>query len=112
MPHYADGTEAKVGDQVTGKLYNSEGIKAGVIVSITPGQESCNAMVQFCQVMPRGAEKPRMALRTPPSDERDPNAITYVSRVVRGEAHGSAGDESDVYVCADYCATNELTKVG
>jgi hypothetical protein len=113
MPHYADGKEAKVGDQVVGKLYNSGAEpKAGVIISITPGAESCNAMVQFTQVMPRGAEKPRMAVRTPPSDERDPNAITYLSRVVRGEQHGSSGPESDAYVCADYCATNELTKVG
>jgi hypothetical protein len=105
MPHYADGTEARVGDQVVGRLYNSgPDPKAGVIVSVTPGVESCNATVQFSQVVPTGSERPRMAVRSDPD--------TYMSRAVRGEQHGSAGPESDVYVCSDYCATNELTKVG
>lgn len=113
MPHYADGTEAKVGDQVTGKLYNSEGIKAGVIVSITPGAESCNAQVQFVEakpiidaVMP---EAPRMCLhgKGAPDDSHAPFA-----RIVKGEQHGSSGPMFVVFQCADYCATNELTKVG
>jgi len=109
MPHYADGTEAKVGDQVTGKLYNSEGIKAGVIISITPDQESCNAQVQFTEtkpivdaVMP---EAPRMALFSKDGESR-------LTRIVKGEAHGSQGPEFVVFQCADYCATNELTRVG
>lgn len=104
MPHYKDGSEAKVGDQVVGKLYNSgPEPKAGVIISITPGAESCNAMVQFTEVraldgavMP---EAPRMAL---PAG----------SRQLKGEAHGSSGPEFIAFPCADYCATNELTKVG
>jgi len=112
MPHYADGTECKVGDQVIAPVFNSGGPKAGVVISITPGVESCNAMVQFAVAVARGEGKPRMAVQTPRSDERDPNVVTWLSRVVRGEQHGNAGAEFDVYVCADYCDTNKLTKVG
>lgn len=114
MPHYADGTEAKVGDQVAGKLYNSgPEPKAGVIISITPGAESCNAQVQFVEakpivdgVMP---EAPRMCLhgKGAPSDSHAPFA-----RTVQGEQHGSSGPLFVIFQCADYCATNELTKVG
>lgn len=112
MPHYADGTEAKVGDQVIGRLYNSgPTLKAGVIISITPGVESCNAMVQFTEAVayetdPGGedAAPPRMAVR-------DSNQLA-LKRVVRGEQHGSAGATFHLFTCADYCATNELTKVG
>ncbi len=112
MPHYADGSEAKVGDQVVGKLYNSgPAPKAGVIISVTPGAESCNAMVQFTEAVPyeadpggEDAKPPRMALR-------DVDGIA-IKRVVRGEQHGSAGATFHLFTCADYCATNELTKVG
>lgn len=115
MPHYKDGTEAKVGDQVIGRLYNSgPEPKAGVIVSITPGAESCNAMVQFAEAVKRepgaasdmpGAPLPRMMII-------DPKTGVPNFRVAKGEAHGSAGDEFAIFTCADYCATNELTKVG
>ncbi len=116
MPYYADGTEAKVGDQVTGKLYNSEGIKAGVIVSITPGQESCNAKVSFLEALKKPGEAvapvtPRMALFTKAETESDERGRP-MCRIVRGENHGDAGDKFVVYQCEDYCATNQLNKVG
>jgi len=104
MPHYKDGSEAKVGDHVVGKLYNSgPEPKAGVIISITPGTESCNAQVQFCEAKPvedefKLPEAPRMA-----------NGQT---RMVQGEQHGSSGPRFVLFTCVDYCATNELTKVG
>lgn len=114
MPHYRDGTEAHVGDQVIGRLYNSgPEPKAGVIVSITPGVESCNAMVQFTEAVKRdptvptdipGAPLPRMLV----IDQQKGPAF----RVAKGEAHGSAGEEYALFTCSDYCATNELTKVG
>lgn len=107
MPHYKDGTEAKIGDQVFGKLYNTEGVRCGTIISITPGSESCNAQVQFTDVQPYlksiadGASPiPRMALY-PPSP-----------RIVKTRNHGTEGEEVALYDCVDYCAINELTKVG
>lgn len=112
MAHYADGTEAKVGDQVVGKLYNSgPDKKAGTIISVTPGVESCNAMVQFtdAQLTSIGDEgiiglakvtRPRMAVH----DEQP--------RLVKGLVHGTSGPMYALTTCVDYCATNELTKVG
>lgn len=47
IPHYSDGTEAKVGDLVVGTTYNQSETLEGTIVSITPGSEACNAIVQF-----------------------------------------------------------------
>lgn len=106
MPHYADGTEAKVGDHVFGKLYNTEGVRAGTIISITPGAESCNALVGFLVAL-LGAETlppaPRMTVIG--------SNGTQLVRIIRGEQHGSSGPAFALYECADYCATNELTKV-
>lgn len=116
MPHYKDGTEAKVGDQVVGQLYNTPGVRAGTIVSITPGQESCNAMVGFLVAVPRAEYKPddravsgspiRMAVPF------DSGSAWIRNREIRGEQHGTSGAEFMLVECADYCAVNELTKVG
>ena len=112
MPHYADGSEAKVGDQVTGVLYNSgPAPKAGTIISITPGTESCNAMVQYTEAVPHeldpGGEDPkvpRMAVRVAHQ--------LPIWRDVQGEQHGAAGPTVRLFTCADYTETKQLTKVG
>lgn len=110
MPHYADGTEAKVGDQVVGKLYNTPGKRAGTIISITPGVESCNAMVGFLVPVglpTDGGTLPRMAVHDGDAADSRPR-----SRRMRPQSHGSVGDPYTLVECADYCAINELTKVG
>lgn len=110
MPHYADGTEAKIGDQVTGKLYNTVGVVAGTIVSITPAQDNCNAMVQFTKVAPLDSSgaltveaTPRMAVR----DQAGP-----IAHIRKTRDHQTAGEPMALVICADYCAINELAKVG
>lgn len=45
MPHYADGTLAKVGDVVLGNSYNKGGVFVGVIKKITSEGATCNAVV-------------------------------------------------------------------
>jgi len=51
MPHFKDGSEAKVGDRVRFPHQAWDGQKSyptkreGVITDITPGSESCNALV-------------------------------------------------------------------
>lgn len=112
MPHYQDGTEAKVGDQVFGKLYNTEGMRAGTIISITPGVESCNAMVGFLTTVrvgenntDKGDKMPRMQII-----DKDRDAVRL--RSIHGEQHGSSGPLFMLVECADYCAVNELTKIG
>lgn len=44
MPHYKDGTEAHIGDIVTGKDWSGETVIAHV-VHITPSAQSCNMTV-------------------------------------------------------------------
>jgi hypothetical protein len=109
MPHYEDGAPAAIGDQVYGKLYNTPGVRAGTIVSITPGVDSCNCMVQFQVSVPVDEDgkstPPRMRLAKSDGTPLEP-------RRTRSEQHGSSGPEIDVYDCVDYCAIKELTKVG
>jgi len=110
MPHYADGTPAKVGDQVFGQFFNTPGVRAGTIISITPGHEQCNAMIQFTEAVmcPEGGSIdhtmfPRMAIRD--------DLGVPLQRVVRGEAHGASGPTYALFACADYCDTNKLTRL-
>lgn len=114
MPHYKDGTEARVGDQVAGKLYNTPGVRAGTIISITPGVESCNAMVGFVVAVPAdnraSVQDPGSPIRMAVHDKAGDTA-NIRSRTVRGEQHGAAGATYDLIECADYCAINELTKL-
>jgi len=46
--HYKNGREAKVGDPVIVKDYNV--VRAGVIHSLIPGAEQCNAQVCYPQM--------------------------------------------------------------
>lgn len=116
MPHYADGTEAKIGDQVFGVLYNSgPEPKAGTIISLTPGTDSCNAQVQFTEVMRANQPGEVGGVEPVPADRIPRMALTGDDgrkqvRVVRGEHHGTSGFLYGVAVCVDYCATKELTK--
>jgi len=53
MPHYKDGTPAKVGDVVRGKGYNVKGPDGklaeiiGQVLSVTPGAENCNIQLAY-----------------------------------------------------------------
>lgn len=55
MPHYADGTEAKVGDLVRGKGYNVRGLDGelaeivGLVHRVNPGANQCNIQVILLQ---------------------------------------------------------------
>ena len=57
MPHYKDGTPAKVGDIVVGKGYNQKDDSgelatiAAIVVGISPGSDSCNVSL----LIPNGA---------------------------------------------------------
>lgn len=94
--HYANGREAQVGDQVVGRVYNTPGVVAGTLVSVTPGQDSCNAMVEFIAAAPPGKTQPRMLVATEPA------------RIQKTQQHGSAGPEVAVYLCRDYTHCGNL----
>jgi hypothetical protein len=51
MPHYKDGTLAKDGDIVKGKPYNTYREVVGVIAAINPGEDTCNCLVLFPEMM-------------------------------------------------------------
>ena len=51
MPHYQDGTQAKIGDLVVGKTYNLHGRTiVGTVLEVIPGSDSCNLRVAFAEV--------------------------------------------------------------
>lgn len=94
--HYKDGTLAKIGDHVKGKLYNTPHEVSGTLVSITPGVDSCNAMVAFVE-----ADK---------LDKGIPHNSKLV-HVAKDQSHGSAGEQLAHVVKHDYCAVGDLEKV-
>jgi hypothetical protein len=47
IPRYADGAEARGGDVVKGYTYNCAHEVIGVVVSVTPGVDSCELQVAF-----------------------------------------------------------------
>ena len=116
MPHYADGTEAKVGDFVTGKPYNTPHPIAGTLISISPGAESCNCQVQFTEARQLTIEEsvaPSLGVvpRTVRHEARFPGAPAPVVRRVQGRDHGSAGDTFALFECVDYGAVSDFTPV-
>jgi hypothetical protein len=58
MPHYIDGTEAKVGDIARGKPYNTPYEVVGVITGITPDADSCNLRIAFTAFADNGQDAP------------------------------------------------------
>lgn len=45
MPHYKNGREAKLGDEVIGQGYNVKHPITGVVIGIKPGADTCNLTV-------------------------------------------------------------------
>lgn len=116
MPHYKDGTEAKVGDHVVGQPYNTRHKVAGTIISITPGVDSCNCQVSFIQAV-KANELAQMyslsyhggdgvVIRMARTDNGKP-----IHRVYKGEDHGSKGDEYALVECVDYGGVNDFELV-
>lgn len=101
--HYANGREAKVGDPVVGTVYNTPGIVAGTLVSLTPGQDACSAQVAWTVVVPKGGPVPRMVAPVGPGV-----SMTTPYRTQGSEEHGMGGAQVDLYVCHDYTHAGAL----
>ena len=52
MPHYADGSPAKIGDHVIGMGYNVKHPISGIVVGVIEGSESCNLRVAYIDQQP------------------------------------------------------------
>jgi hypothetical protein len=97
MPHYSDGTEAKIGDLVVGSGYNvkrpngSPATIAGTVVDITPGANSCNIKVAFARVKRLDAEfrYPDFDIYTPKgivTDNNDRSRSSILPAIEYGQA--------------------------
>lgn len=57
MPHYLDGTPAKNGDLVVfTESHDGGSEKAGVLMSITPGSDTCNGTLQLVAQRQKGTD--------------------------------------------------------
>jgi len=90
--HYKNGREAKVGDHVVGTCFNTKDendqlkIISGTLISLTPGNDSCSAMVGFVQTVLE-------------------NELVWNSQIVRyqgTEGHGTAGPKMFTEYKQDY----------
>lgn len=75
MPHYKDGTEAKVGDIIKGKPYNTPHEVVGVVVRVTPDSESCNLVVAFTTRYGQGVAPECEAMPAQKTDYGDTKAF-------------------------------------
>jgi len=109
MPHYKDGTEARVGDHVIGKPYNTAHDVAGTVVSLTLGVTSCNLQVEYIESMPITGSPDADGTRR----WRRPNmyAGEALPRFAHTREHGSAGPEHVRMICRDYGAVSDFKLV-
>lgn len=89
--HYKNGREAKVGDPVVGKTYNTQGATiSGTLISLTPGPDSCSCEVGYLAVQEAEAREDRPV------------------RLAGSEQHGNAGARVVVGYRADYSECKNL----
>lgn len=94
--HFKNGRAAKVGDRVVGRCYNTEGLVSGTLLSVTPGQDSCSALVGFLSLTLADSQQP------------------YNGQVVKyqgTESHGGAGPKAITYYHQDYTHCANLLHV-
>lgn len=92
--HYMNGRQANVGDPVVGTVFNHKGVVAGTLVSLTPGPDSCSAMVGFLMTTINGTLL------------KDPYA--HAVRVQGTEQHGSGGISAVTFYKQDYTECRHL----
>ena len=102
--HYANGREARVGDHVVGRCYNTEKLVAGVLMSVTPGADACSALVGYLDVFPAEAQ---------------PGGLyTALCEVHGDQQHGAAGEKkvtrfrTDYTHCANLMHVDDVVMIG
>lgn len=74
MPHYKDGTEAKVGDLIKGTGYNIKdksgklAVIVGTLARITPNSENCNLIILTTVAAPLDRDDPAFAYKVNEAD--------------------------------------------
>lgn len=95
MPHYADGTEAKVGDIVKGKGYNvkdeSGALKeiVGTLIHVTPGSTSCNVKIAHAvaEKLPEDFKQPDYKYTGPKTGVTLTDGFAVTSNIEYGQAN-------------------------
>lgn len=108
MPHYIDGTPAKVGDHVRGMLCNTKHEVAGTLVSISPGSEACNGQVAFIEARPM---MPTEGVGGVGGIAAMPQMASRIADIRRNEDHGTKGSYFAHVLCYDYADLKNLTKI-
>jgi hypothetical protein len=96
--YYRNGREAKVGDRVVGRCYNTKGLVAGTLVSVTPGTDACSAKVGFLETWTPEAQ-PLMSVGS------------GLVAVQGTEQHGGAGKLAVTVFREDYTECKNLLHV-
>lgn len=78
MPHYQDGTPARVGDVVRGKGYNVRGPDGqlreiiATVLQVTPGSDHCNVQLAYLDVVELAAD-----VRLPQCEHFEPKGLLH-----------------------------------
>jgi hypothetical protein len=101
--HYRNGREAKVGDRVVGRCFNTQGLVAGTLVSLTPGPDACSAKVAFLETFP--------LTQLQRSEVRSPGFVGTADKIVSiqgTEHHGNYGVVAATVAREDYTECKNL----
>lgn len=105
--HYKNGREAKIGDAVVGTVFNNGGrIVAGTLVSVTPGPDSCSAMVGYtvtAKIDEKTFKQGYVLINGKPL-----YLNTGIVKVQGTEKHGSDGDVAVTLYVQDYTECKNL----
>jgi hypothetical protein len=95
--HYKNGRQAKVGDAVVGRTFNTGNRAiAGTLVTLTPGPDACSAKVGFLET------------RTVSAMSAMHGAGLHVVSVQGTEQHGNAGELEVIFYREDYTECKNL----
>jgi hypothetical protein len=93
MPHYKDGTEAKVGDLIKGTGYNIKdasgklAVIVGTLARITPNSDACNLVILTTVAQRLEKEDPSLTYKI---NEADRIMSNYPGGIVDNSQSGSA----------------------
>ncbi len=109
--HYANGREAKVGDQVIGRTFNQPDVVSGTLVSLTPGPDACSAQVEWRRAIKLDdAETAQQAMGRMRTVQMRANAEVEVT-LRHAENHGDRGSAVAIVTCRDYSECKYLLHV-
>lgn len=102
--HYKNGREAKVGDMVIGTSYNVKRYITGTLLSITPGLDSCSALVGY--LVTKGINH-----ETGKFEDGMAYGVDTLVRIAGDQQHGNSGAMTATFFKFDYTDCHSLLHV-